>query len=43
MRFYHIRDDYITLDAGLTAYDRRVKARCCDLALLEAVYRDYDK
>lgn len=39
----NLRKLILSPDAGLTAYDRRVKARCCDLALLEAVYRDYDK
>lgn len=30
-------------DSELTTFDRNVKSRCCNLALLESVYGQYTK
>ncbi len=37
-----LRKIVFTEEEQLTAYDRRVKARCCNLKLLESVYIQYN-
>lgn len=38
-----LRDLVLTLDEELNSYDKQVKGRCCNLALLESVYTNYAK
>lgn len=38
-----LRKIVLTENDQLTAHDRRVKARCCNLKLLESVYIQYNK
>lgn len=38
-----LRKIVLTEDDQLTAYDRRVKERCCNLKLLESIYIQYNK
>ncbi len=38
-----LRDLVLTLDEELNSYDKQVKERCCNLALLESVYTNYAK
>ncbi|MCD7889303.1 MAG: type III toxin-antitoxin system ToxN/AbiQ family toxin [Oscillospiraceae bacterium] len=37
-----LRTLILTADSELREYDRQVKARCCNLALLESVYAEYE-
>lgn len=39
----NLRSLVLTDDKNLGSHDKQVKARCCDLALLEAVYTKYEK
>lgn len=39
----NLRNLVLTADEKLSTYDKQVKARCCDLRLLESVYISYDK
>ncbi len=36
-----LRDLILTEDSNLTSYDKHIKSRCCNLALLETVYLQY--
>lgn len=38
-----LRELVVTDDSKLSSYDRSVKSRCCNLALLESVYRNYER
>lgn len=39
----NLRNLVLTPEENLGNYDKRVKARCCNLALLESVYVNYEK
>ena len=39
----NLRNLILKEDSELTAFDRKIKSRCCNLTVLESVYRQYNK